>query len=369
MHAGWEGADSFSRILVSATRRNEIRLLILDDGPTDAVSETTATGRQGFQSNNFPFFSMEMKQLTFHMLTIELDDEDDVQDEPDVGYSIGDTTFRADGLSIGRDYLRVEGRTISRGQLSPENLELKDVLGRGAFSVVRGALWKSREGCRVVAVKSCRLIEATRNEQQMLLKELRALCTLSHESLVEVHGAFLFGDTVTLVMELMDMGSLDTLLASTGALRPPLTAAVAYQILDGLSYLHRNRIIHRDLKPSNILLASNGWVKLCDFGMVALQESSLNTTVLGTRKYMAPERLRARPYGRSSDIWSFGLILLECVTGRQPWGDVASIVELVVTVEETEIKELIPRTTENGLEEMIQISMQHNPGKKDFVSA
>jgi serine/threonine protein kinase len=310
-----------------------------------------------------------MKQLGFRRLTIELDDEDDVQCDTGVGYSMGDSTFRAEGLSIGRDYLRIEGKTISRGHLSPENLELKGVLGRGAFSVVQRAHWKSCNSSRFVAVKSCRLLEATRNEQHMLLKELRALCTLSHESLVEVHGAFLSGDTVTLVMELMDVGALDTLTRCTGTLGPSLTAAVAYQILDGLSYLHHHRMIHRDLKPSNILLGSKGWVKLCDFGMVALQESSLNTTVLGTRKYMAPERLRAQPYGRSSDIWSFGLIVLECVTGRQPWSDVSSLVELLVTVEETEVKDLIPRTAEKGLKEIILLSMECNPGKKDCLAA
>jgi serine/threonine protein kinase len=103
--------------------------------------------------------------------------------------------------------------------------------------------------------------------------------------------------------------------------------------------------------------------------MVALQESSLNTTVLGTRKYMAPERLRAQPYGRSSDIWSFGLIVLECITGRQPWSDVSSLVELLVTVEETEVKDLIPRTAEKGLKEIIRLSMECNPGEKDCFAA
>ena len=83
---------------------------------------------------------------------------------------------------------------------------------------------------------------------------------------------------------------------------------------------------------------------------------------------MAPERLRAQPYGRSSDIWSFGLILLECCSGHPPWNDVTSLVDLLVTVEETNVKELIPVPTEAGLEEMIVVSMQVNPGAYDYVS-
>jgi serine/threonine protein kinase len=104
--------------------------------------------------------------------------------------------------------------------------------------------------------------------------------------------------------------------------------------------------------------------------MAALQqgsEVSLNTTVLGTRKFMAPERLRAKLYGRSSDIWSFGLILLECVTGLPPWKDVTSVVDLLVTVEETDVKELVPPTVEAGLEEMIRMSMQQDPGKRRSI--
>lgn len=96
----------------------------------------------------------------------------------------------------------------------------------------------------------------------------------------------------------------------------------------------------------------------------------MNTTVLGTAKYMAPERLRAKPYGRSSDMWSYGLILLECLTGQPPFQDITSIVDLCVTIEEMDIendddnnKIIIPPHTENGLREMIAMSLQKDPGK------
>lgn len=78
---------------------------------------------------------------------------------------------------------------------------------------------------------------------------------------------------------------------------------------------------------------------------------------------MAPERLRARPYGRSSDLWSFGLVLLECVTGDIPWKGCRSIVSLVVTVEETSIEEIIPSSLSSGLKEVLNACLSHHPGK------
>jgi serine/threonine protein kinase len=121
----------------------------------------------------------------------------------------------------------------------------------------------------------------------------------------------------------------------------------------------------KDIKPGNILLNSAGQVKWCDFGIVSLSESSLSTTVVGTTRYMAPERLRAKPYGRSSDIWSLGLVLLECLAGECPWKESTSIVTLVVTIEETAIDDLIPPSVSSHLRDFFKGCLNHQPGKKE----
>lgn len=131
----------------------------------------------------------------------------------------------------------------------------------------------------------------------------------------------------------MDRGSLQTLLSeqmegTTAHFSNQVLASISYQLLWGLSYLHFERMVHRDVKPANVLLNSLGYVKLSDFGIVATQTSIPHTTVVGTVRYMSPERLRARPYGSASDVWSVGLVLLECEIGESPWADIASMVRV-----------------------------------------
>jgi len=333
---------------------------------------------------------------------------------PSFPFQWGDTTVRCNnnGISIGGDYLRFQGQTVTRGELLPHCLTVHEVVGRGAFSTVHRALWErvrplsssSQESSSItVAIKTFSLMDASPQRREMLAKELQALCHVGHvlgtnddngaRALVKLHGACLHLDNVTMVLEYMDRGSLQDYLWGTTTttaawldtttdrdsrkphhpLSEELIAPMAYQILSALTYLHQQLgMLHRDLKPANILLHSNGSVKLCDFGMATVsrtnnqEQSILNTTVLGTTHFMAPERLRARAYGRSSDVWSFGLILLECI-GTIPWKHVTSIVELVITVEETDFADVLAclPSASRGLREILLLCLQHEPGKID----
>jgi len=190
-----------------------------------------------------------------------------------------------------------------------------------------------------------------------VLQELRLLTTLRCDCLVRLFGAYLNprGFGVTAVLEYMNLGSLLDFLDLDGrgqgrtspsgangpscgnlskkwgqglgsSLPQPALAAVAFQIFWGLSYLHGEGVIHRDMKPSNVLVSSGGSIKLSDLGISTdrrgKQEeedvkgySCLNHTVVGTTRYMSPERLLDKAYGPPSDIWSCGLVILECATG------------------------------------------------------
>ncbi|KAL7537279.1 hypothetical protein ACHAXR_008673 [Thalassiosira sp. AJA248-18] len=156
-------------------------------------------------------------------------------------------------------------------------------------------------------------------------------------------------------------------------------AAIAYQILWGLCYLHHEGVLHRDIKPANVLVSSTGRVKLADFGIVSSQQSNnnnddddddtndetiMNHTMVGTTRYMSSERLRGKPYAKSSDVWSVGLVLLEICRGDSPFEDVSSVVELVQTLDECKMSEFIPDSTSDGLREILLGCLDHSPQKR-----
>lgn len=147
-------------------------------------------------------------------------------------------------------------------------------------------------------------------------------------------------------------------------LEPPILAAIAYQMLWGLSFLHFENLLHRDIKPANVLVSSAGCVKLSDFGISSQRDSlhDMNSTVIGTQRFMSPERLRGKSYGSPSDIWSFGLVLLECTLGESPFRDVSSVFDLVITIEEVDLDALIPKhSARNDFREVILSCLQMIP--------
>lgn len=340
-------------------------------------------------------------------------------DEEDSDFQFGDTTYRHDGFSIGKDYLRCDGKTIARGEILSNSLVVGELLGEGNFSRVHKAMWttttttsakkrvtddqkeqEDKDNCVIcsaeknvnecedkkntiipVAVKQCSVFDISDERKKMLIKELRTLCQLQLEALVGFHGAFLQNDNVVLVIEYMDLGSLeqwrenkkrnntDGSLLQPSQMDEAFFSSVAYQVLRGLEYLHSQRIIHRDIKPGNILLNTNGAVKLCDFGIVSLygeDDQSLQTTVVGTSRFMSPERLRGKPYGKASDIWSLGLVVLELALGEIPFQDCTSIVSLVITVEETTLDDLIPSESipSTNLRDVLRGCLQQIPSRR-----
>eukprot|EP00996_Jenningsia_fusiforme_P000225 NODE_1181_length_1659_cov_10.277640_g1048_i0.p1 GENE.NODE_1181_length_1659_cov_10.277640_g1048_i0~~NODE_1181_length_1659_cov_10.277640_g1048_i0.p1 ORF type:complete len:506 (+),score=80.11 NODE_1181_length_1659_cov_10.277640_g1048_i0:73-1590(+) len=179
-----------------------------------------------------------------------------------------------------------------------------------------------------------------------LAQEVSAIDTAIHPNLIRTHTAFVLGDSVHLVQEFMDLGSLRDLIECVGKIPDPILGSISTQILLGLSFLHadspsggmspyhgRCKMVHRDLKPENILINSLGEVKIADFGILAsMNGDTQRSTFIGTSRYMSPERISGEKYNEKSDIWAYGLVLIEMATGRHPCAEAASFLDLLVDI-------------------------------------
>merc|ERR1719491_1740984 len=117
----------------------------------------------------------------------------------------------------------------------------------------------------------------------------------------------------------MDRGSLAGL-RKLGRIPPHILAAMALHVLSGLDYLHAKQLLHNDIKPANVLLSAEGLVKLTDFGITRFMKDSVCRTVMGTKTYLAPEKVVPEDgYSLPSDIWSFGVMMFELASGSHPF--------------------------------------------------
>ena len=182
-----------------------------------------------------------------------------------------------------------------------------------------------------LAIKSIKLYD--KNTRNQFKNDLKVLLGSSNqcENIISFYGAFFTEGNVKILLEFMNIGSLDKILRDIKKKKfsPPcipesILSKITKQILLGLRYLHKEKHqIHRDIKPANILMNSSGVVKLTDFGISRSLENNqiYSKTFVGSRSYMSPERITGKKYSYSSDIWSVGLVIYELATGKEPYGE------------------------------------------------
>lgn len=218
--------------------------------------------------------------------------------------------------------------TIGDTQFVVEADDLEKIcdLGRGAYGIVEKM--RHRQTGTVMAVKR---ITATVNtqEQKRLLMDLD-ISMRSSECLYTVHfyGALFREGDVWICMEVMDT-SLDKfypkVFKNNQSISEDILGKIAIAVVNALHYLHANlKVIHRDVKPSNTLINRRGEVKICDFGISGyLVDSVAKTIDAGCKPYMAPERIdptgNTGQYDIRSDVWSFGISMIEIATGKFPY--------------------------------------------------
>ncbi|KAK7400586.1 hypothetical protein VNO78_11796 [Psophocarpus tetragonolobus] len=206
---------------------------------------------------------------------------------------------------------------------------------------------------------------ADRLEKQFV-REVSLLSRLHHQNVIKFIAACRKPPVYCVITEYLSEGSLRSYLHKLERKTIPLEKLIAFalDIARGMEYIHSQGVIHRDLKPENVLIKENFHLKIADFG-IACEEAycDLFADDPGTYRWMAPEMIKRKSYGRKVDVYSFGLILWEMVTGTIPYEDMTPIQAAFAVVNKNS-RPVIPSDCPNAMRALIEQCWSLNPDKR-----
>jgi len=275
-------------------------------------------------------------------------------------------------------------RVVSGRRLGPYTLSAR--LGAGGM----GEVYRARDSRlnRDVAIKILPgHFTADPERRARFAREARLLATLNHPHIGAIYGLEDFDDGVALVLELVEGPTLADRLAR-GPLAVADTLTIGRQIAEALDAAHAKGIVHRDLKPANIVLqgagatgrvASDVRVKILDFGLARPTDGALDTMaaepdrsfdktadgrILGTPSYMSPEQARGHPVDKRTDVWAFGCVLFEMLSGRRAFGGDTMTDTLARVLEHEPDWAALPAATPPALHKLLRRCLQKDPVRR-----
>jgi eukaryotic-like serine/threonine-protein kinase len=249
--------------------------------------------------------------------------------------------------------------------------EILERLGAGGM----GEVYRARDTRlrRDVAVKIIPPVLAADPERlERLEREARMLAALSHPNIAGIYAVETAGSSHALVLELVEGETLAARIRRQ-PLTVPETRAIARQIIAALDAAHTCGIVHRDLKPDNVMLGPRALVKVLDFGIakmtgpVAIDGATVTGgptaegAIVGTAPYMSPEQVRGQPVDRRTDIWAFGCVLYEMLTGRRAFDGATLSDTIVATLEKQPDWTALPPDTPAGVRRLAERTLQKDP--------
>lgn len=253
-------------------------------------------------------------------------------------------------------------------QLIANRFEIHDLLGRGGMGEVYRAT--DMQTGETVAVKALNpeILKSDPTLLERFVREGEALRQLNHPNIVHMISAVEEGGRHYLTMEFVEGGSLRDLLNSCGSLPANDAIKIGLEVADALTRAHHLKIIHRDLKPANVLLAKDGTPRLADFGIAYIEDSSQLTqsgVLIGTVDYLSPEVCQGDPPNELSDIWAFGVLLFEMLSGKLPFEgkNLTAKITSILTQHVPDLSHLAPNAPD-ALVDLIYRMLEKDPQQR-----
>ncbi len=245
--------------------------------------------------------------------------------------------------------------------------QIERLVSTGGMSTLY--LGRHREMGRQVVVKQ---LHPHLARDQALVKrferEARILGGLRHPNIVDIIDFFQHQDASYIVLEYIEGCSLNELLGRRSPLPVTVAAFVAGQLAQGLGYAHGRGVVHRDIKPANIMFTESGVTKIADFGLAFVKETLAHTdpgTFFGTPAYLAPEQIQGSKGDQRSDLFSFGVVLYQMLSGTNPFagGSPSECIDRVLRMRPPKLSAANPGVPP-GMESLVADLMEKNPDRR-----
>jgi len=285
-----------------------------------------------------------------------------------------------DFSNLSKDELKVKDELrFYPPHISWSELKVEEVIGAGGFGKVYRGYYRNLE----VAVKAARRDpdEEPGEANKKVLQEGKLFWLLKHKNVVGLLGVCLEEPNLCLVMEYARGGALNRMLGGR-KIRPDVLIDWAIQIARGMNYLHQGApisIVHRDLKSSNILISERvekedpllfKTLKITDFGLAREVNHTTKISAAGTYAWMAPEVIKTSKFSKGSDVWSYGIVLWELLTGETPYkgiNDMAIAYGVAMNKLNLHIPSTCPEDWRSLMEDCWQFDCHHRPTFKSII--